>query len=228
MKKVIDFLAELRLNNNRDWFEANRSRYKEVQSELSDFTQQLIDGIAGFDPSVKGLAVRDCTYRINRDVRFSHNKEPYKTYIGTYVCPYGKKSGYAGYYFHIEPRGEGFLGGSLITSGLYMPEPNVLRSVRYEIAENGAALEAAIRKAKGFTLNTENKLKRTPVGFAAGSPYDEYLKLKDIYLVKPLSDEALLKPDLINSMIRDFALTYDFNSQLNRAVKYAFEEGTDD
>lgn len=228
MKKVIDFLGELRFNNNRDWFEANRLRYKEVQSEFNDFTQQLIDGIAVFDPLVKGLTVRDCTYRLHRDTRFSHNKDPYKTYIGAYICPFGKKSGYAGYYFHVEPQGEGMLGGNFITSGLYMPESNVLRSVRYEIAENGAAFEAAIRKAKGFTLDTTNKLKRLPVGFIAGNPYDEYLKLKDIYVSKPLSDEALLKPDLINSVVRDFSLTYDLIAQLNHAVKYAFEEGTDD
>lgn len=225
MKQTIDFLRELRCNNNRDWFEANRTRYREVQSKMNDFAQQLIDGIAGFDPSVKGLAVRDCTYRINRDIRFSSNKEPYKTHIGIYVCPFGKKSGYAGYYFHVEPRAGEFPGCNLITSGLYMPEPKVLKSARWEIAENGAALEATIRKAKGFTLETQSKLKRVPVGFAAGSPYEEYLKLKDIYLSKPLSDEALMEPDLIRSVVRDLALTYDFTARLNRAVKYAFEEG---
>lgn len=228
MKQVIEFLGELRCNNNRDWFEANRLRYKQVQSEFNEFTQKLIDGITGFDPLVKGLTVRDCTYRLHRDTRFSHNKDPYKTHIGAYICPFGKKSGYAGYYFHIESQGDGMLGGSFLTSGLYMPESKVLKSVRYEIAENGAAFEAAIEKAKGFTLDTTNKLKRTPVGFAADSPYDEYLKLKDIYISKPLSDGKLLKPDLINSVLHDFALTYDFTAQLNRAVKYAFEEGTDD
>lgn len=228
MKEVLEFLADLRLNNNRPWFEANKARYKEALAVFNAFTEELIEGIAAFDPAVRGLTLRDCTYRIYRDTRFSNDKTPYKTHMGAYVCPHGKKSGYAGYYFHIEPVGDGLLGGHLMTSGLYMPEPAVLRSVRYEIAENGAAFEKAMRKAKGFTLDQSNKLKRLPTGFTPGSPYDEYLKLKDVYMIKPMTDDYLLQPNLAAVAARDLATTYDLTAQLNKAVTYAFEENTDD
>lgn len=103
MKEVIEFFRELHDHNTREWFDANRARWKRVQTQFHAFAEGLIDGIASFDPSVQGLRAKDCTYRIARDTRFSPDKSPYKTYIGAYVAPHGKKSGYAGYYFHIEP-----------------------------------------------------------------------------------------------------------------------------
>ena len=134
MKSVIDFLVGLRSDNSKEWFDAHKAEYKAAKAEFEDFTAQLIDGIAGFDPSVRGLAVKDCTYRIYRDIRFSNDKTPYKTHMGAYICRGGKKSGNAGYYFHVEPAGDGgMIGGHLLTAGLYMPEPEVLRSVREDI-----------------------------------------------------------------------------------------------
>lgn len=224
MKNVIDFLSELRKNNHKEWFEANKGWYKEALGEFNAFTETLIEGIASFDPLVAGLTLKDCTYRIYRDVRFSHDKTPYKTHMGAYVCPKGKKSGYAGYYFHLEPKGEGLLGGNLMTAGLYMPEPVVLRSLREEILDNGAELLAAAEEAKGFTLDQSNKLKRTPTGFPADSPYDEYLKLKDFYVVKPFDDKLLGSKDLLDKVVTGFRSTHRLTTQLNRAVQYAYEE----
>ena len=228
MKKVIEFLQDIRVNNNREWFEAHKARYKEAQEEFNTFTEKLLAGISGFDPSVRGLTVKDCTYRIYRDVRFSPNKDPYKTHMGAYVCPHGKKSGYAGYYFHIEPGVNGLPGQNFLTSGLYMPEPNVLKSARWEIAENTEEFAASIKKAKGFELGQGNKLKKVPAGFEPGAPYEEYVKLKDIYLERAVSDEFLLQDELAKVVTREFARTYDFISILNKAVGYAFEENTDD
>ena len=229
MKTVIEFLEQVRMNNNREWFEDNRAWFREAQGEFNAFAEKLIEGVAGFDPSVRGLMLKDCTYRFYRDTRFSPNKDPYKTHMGVYICPFGKKSGYAGYYFHVEPAFEGgMMGGNMMTSGLYMPESHVLKSVRYDILEHGPAFEAAISKAKGFELGEENKLKRIPTGFTPGSPYDEYLKLKDVYVSKSISNDYVLQADLAEKATKDFALTYDLTAMLNRAVRYAFEENTDD
>lgn len=225
MKKVIEFLKQVRRNNDRDWFQANRGLYDQARAEFDEFVEGLIEGIAGFDPSVRGLTVKDCTYRIYRDTRFSNNKDPYKTHMGAYVCPGGKKSGYAGYYFHVEPVcDDGMIGCNMMTSGIYMPSPDVLRSVRHDIVDNGAEFDRAVRRAKGFVIDEENKLKRLPTGFAPGSPYDEYLKLKDIYLVKSLSNDYLLQPDLVKRVVHDYSLTYDFMKIVNRAVQYALED----
>ncbi len=223
MKKVIDFLCALRANNHRDWFEAHRDRYAEALAEFNAFAQRLIDTMPSVDPSVAGLTLRDCTYRIYRDTRFSNDKTPYKTHMGVYICPKGKKSGYAGYSFHVEPEGEGFPGNSLLSAGLYMPSAEVLHSVRDELADNGAEVIAALEKAAGFVLDTSSRLSRPPKGFSADSPYIEYIKLKDFSVYLPIGNEFLTAPDLLERTVAGFRKTVELNRLLNRAVTYAFE-----
>lgn len=214
MKNILNFLTELRENNNRPWFEANKERYKEVQSEFNQFAEQLIVEIEKFDPEVKGVTLREVTYRIYRDVRFSPNKEPYKTHIGAYVCPQGKKSGYAGYYFHIEPE------NCLLAAGLHCPQPNVLKSVREEILDNGAGFVAALKAASGFELDRAATLKRTPKGFPSDTPYEEFLRLKEFDLLKSINPQRCT----LEEVIAAFKVTRPFNELLNKAVKYAHEE----
>lgn len=217
MNDVLDFLRDLKLNNNREWFEANKPRYKAVEALFLNFTQQLIDGITEFDSTIKGVTVKDCTYRIYRDVRFSPNKEPYKTHMGAYVCPGGKKSGYAGYYCHLEPE------ASILVVGLHCPEPDVLRSVRDEVEDNGAAFLRLVKQSDGFQLDQSTKLQRVPKGFPADSPYAEYLKLKEFDLIKPVTETG---NRLLECVLADFKATKEFKEMLNRAVKYAMEERT--
>ena len=133
MKRVIDFLSDLSRNNNKPWLETNRDRYLQAQELFHSFTRELIEGIAMFDAEVSGLTVKDCTFRLYRDIRFSPDKTPYKTNMGAYICPGGKKSGYAGYYFHLEAPGKGNNGNHFMSSGLYQPAPLVLKSVRDDI-----------------------------------------------------------------------------------------------
>ena len=224
MEKVIEFLTEVYYNNNRDWFEANKPRYKEAQAEFNAFSEKLIEGIAAFDPATRGLTLKDCTYRIYRDVRFSPDKRPYKTHMGVYVCPGGKKSGNAGYYFHMEPMGENGKPVYFMTTGLYMPEPKVLKSVRDEIFDNNKEFLATVEKAKGFRMNEDNKLKRTPVGYPAGSPMDEYLKLKDVCLEQFFDEKTVLRDDLADWAAKELKKSCPFNTLLNKAVQFAREE----
>lgn len=224
MREIIDFLRRLHDNNDRAWFDAHRSEWTQVKGRFAAFTQQLIDGISAFDPSVRGLRPQDCTYRIARDTRFSPDKSPYKTYMGAYIAPKGKRSGFAGYYFHVEPCTDSLLWCNMLSAGLYCPEPTVLRSIRDEILDNGDEIEAAIAKAKGFRLYENNKLKRVPTGFPADSQYAEMLKLKDVYLEKPITEEFLLADDLLERSLAEFRRTQPFLAILNRAVQYAYDE----
>lgn len=224
MREIIDFLRRLHDNNDRAWFDAHRSEWTQVKGRFAAFTQQLIDGISAFDPSVRGLRPQDCTYRIARDTRFSPDKSPYKTYMGAYIAPKGKRSGFAGYYFHVEPCTDSLLWCNMLSAGLYCPEPTVLRSIRDEILDNGDEIEAAIAKAKGFRLCENNKLKRVPTGFPADSQYAEMLKLKDVYLEKPITEEFLLADDLLERSLAEFRRTQPFLAILNRAVQYAYDE----
>ncbi len=228
MKQVVDFLTALSAHNDREWFEVHKAEYKVALARFEQLTARLIEGISVFDPSVAGLSVKDCTYRIYRDVRFSHDKRPYKNYMGAYVAPHGKKAGWSGYYFHIEPvPDEGsWSGGSLISTGLYCPSPEVLKSVREEIVDNGAAIVSAVESARGFELDQTAKLKRLPKDFAdqSGSPFEELLKLKDIYVVQRFSLKDVLSENFLDRVLAEFRKTKALNDLLNRAVEWAMNE----
>lgn len=213
MNEILTFLEELKANNNRDWFQANIARYRDVQQRFDDIMSELLAGVSSFDSAVVGVQVKDCTYRIYRDIRFSPNKEPYKTHIGGYICPRGKKSGFAGYYFHLEPN------NSLLALGLHCPEPKIIASVRDEIYDNGKEFLDSIKAAKGFTVDTSSSLKRVPRGYAPDSEFADYLKLKDFDLVKPLK----IGDDTIKQAVADFKKGYKFVHLLNKAVAYAKE-----
>lgn len=231
MEKVLHFLRELRKNNNREWFEAHKNEYKEVRAVVEALTAELIESISAFDDGIRGLTVKECTYRIYRDTRFSSDKTPYKTHIGIFISAGGKKSGNSGYYVHIEPQseeisndGSGYLHGCMLSTGIYMPEPSVLHSIREDICYNGEEFIKAIEKAKGFVLCEDNKLKRTPVGFPSDCPYSEHLKLKSMHLEMRVKESFMLSSDLAKRCADAFVLTHDFNRRLNMAAQYAKEQ----
>ena len=225
MKSVIDFLTALHDNNNREWFNAHKSEYQLALARFNSFVEELIAGIRTFDDSIGALSVRDCTYRIYRDTRFSADKTPYKTYFSAFIAPHGKSSGYGGYYFHLSPQqGDNLLGGSFLITGVYMPESKVLQSIREEIEYNGAAIEAAIAASAGFTLSRMNSLKRTPRGFPTGTPYDEMLRLKDLCIERSIDSNYLLADNLTDRTVEAFRSTHRFLTMVNRAIRYAYEE----
>lgn len=223
MEKILNFLNNLRLNNNREWFEDHKKEYKEALELFNEFTLKLISGISSFDPSVKNLTLKDCTYRIYRDVRFSHDKSPYKTHMGAFVCPKGKGSGYSGYYFHIEAKGSEYIGGHILSTGIYRPAPIVVKNIREEIMLNGLGFQETIDHAAGFVLDSGDSLKRVPAGFPADSPYAEYFKLKDYFLMKFVDDDFLLAEGLLERTLEEYKKTLPFNNLLNKVVDYAFE-----
>lgn len=224
MRETIAFLKELAANNNKQWFDDNRARYRVLRTRFEELTAELIDGIGTFDAEVRGLTPKECIFRINRDTRFSNDKSPYKTHFSAYICPHGKKSGYAGYYFHVEPQGDGMIGHSMLAAGAVCIPPIVLRSIREEILDNGDQMLASIAAAKGFEIDRTYSLKRTPTGFPTGTPYDDLLKLKDVCLGRKLSEDELYSTDLLPFMIETLRSTHPFIVQVNRAIQYAYEE----
>ena len=223
MKEVLDFLSDLRVHNDREWFESNRSRYEGARRKFLAFTEGLIAGIGSFDPEVRELTAKDCTYRIYRDIRFSANKDPYKTYMGAYVCRGGRKSGFAGYYFHLEPFDSEAKTGCFLVAGLYMPESDVVKSVREEIFEDGAGFVRDVGKAREFRFSFAGALRRIPAGYPADSPYADYLKMKDFCLECPLSEQEIASADLLERTVDRFRGARPFLMRLNRAVEYAYE-----
>lgn len=225
MQEILAFLDDLRHNNRKEWMDARRARYKELRGRFEALVAELIEGCASFDPSVGGLTPKDCTYRMNRDIRFSPDKSPYKTHFSAFIAPGGKKSGLAGYYFHVEPEGEGTLiGYSCLAAGQVCLPPAVLRSIREEIVDHGDAMLAAIAAADGFAIDETNKLRRVPTGFESGTPYDELLKLKDHCLMRRMATAELFEADLLERLVARFRTTQPYIEQLNRAIRYAYEE----
>ena len=102
--EIMQFLTELKQNNNREWFQANKNRYDSLRKGFIDEVQQLIDRIALFDPEIAGLEAKDCLFRIYRDIRFSPDKTPYKIHFAAYMASCGGRgSERGGYYIHLEP-----------------------------------------------------------------------------------------------------------------------------
>lgn len=223
MKDVMTFLNGVLMNNNRPWFQENKDLYLKAQERINNMTVELIEGISKFDSSVKNLSVSDCTYRIYRDIRFSPDKRPYKTHMGIYVCPNGKKSGLAGYYLHFEGEDAEYLGCNGLFTGLWNPDKNALKNIREDICYDGAAFEKAIEKAKNFTLDTSCTLSKTPKDFPKDSPYDYLLRLKQYNLVQTLPERMLYSDKLIEWALEEFKTSLEFNQLLNRAVMFSEE-----
>ena len=221
MQEIIDFLDELSANNDRTWFETNRERYKNVKQRMDSVAEEFIEAIATFDSSVEGLRVKDCTYRIYRDTRFSKDKSPYKTWFGVYVCPRGKKSGFSGYYMHVEPDQNHYM----LCTGAYCPTPGEIKSVREEIMTEGDAFVQTIEAAEGFEVDWSSALKRMPQGWSAEDIHSEYYRLRNYILVKMVDKDYFLRPDAIQRAAEDMRCTRAFNDTLNRAIEYAREMG---
>lgn len=218
LQRVWNFLDVLYDNNNKPWFDAHKDEYKLALADFQSFCEQLILGISKFDKSVVGLTVKDCTYRIYRDLRFSLDKTPYKTHMGVYVCPQGKKSGNAGYYVHIEPHSE-----SMLVAGLYMPTPDVLKSVREEIMCNGKNFDTIIKSCKHFDLDWTSALKKVPNGWNKGDEYSDYYRLKDFDVVQLITKEQITSSDFLDFVLNEFKKTVELNELLNKCVLYAKE-----
>lgn len=204
-KSTLQFLKNLKKNNNKPWFDAHRSEYEAAKADFAAFIQIIIDKQAKKDNTISHLKAKDCMFRINRDVRFSKDKSPYKTNFGASINKGGKKAmSSAGYYFHLEP-GNSFVGG-----GLYQPMPDDLRKMRQEIDYNFAAFKKIIGTAKFKSIykdldkSKEFTLSRVPKGYEPDNLAAEYLKLKSYITMIPISDADLISPELVKKTVDAF------------------------
>jgi uncharacterized protein (TIGR02453 family) len=212
------FLKDLKKNNNKTWFEKNKSAYVDAKDDAEHFVEQLINGLGKIDADIAVLQAKDCTYRIYRDVRFSSDKTPYKTHVGAFLNKGGKKVPTAGYYFHAEP------GQSMAGGGLWMPMPAELNKVRQEIDYNFADWTKMLgdRRFKKYFpdgLDQEAVLSRPPKGYDAENPAIGFLKLKSFVVTRRLSDETMLSRSLLKEVTGVFSAMKEFIDFLNRALE---------
>lgn len=215
---TIQFLKSLSKNNNKPWFDANRPKYEAAKKNFESFIQELINTHAKKDSTIAELTAKACMFRINRDVRFSKNKAPYKINMGASINRGGKKSVFAGYYFHLEP-GNSFVGG-----GIWMPMPAEIQKIRQEIDYCYDEFDKIITSKK-FTAtyktldqDKEFKLANVPKGYTKDNPAAAYLKLKSWIAIQPVTDAELTSKDLLKKSTAAFAALQPMIEFLNRAV----------
>ena len=215
---TLKFLKDLKKNNNKPWFDAHRKEYEAAKTDFTSFIQTVIDKHGKTDPTIKSIAAKDCMFRINRDIRFSKDKSPYKTNMGAYINRGGKKSVFAGYYFHCEP-GQCFVGG-----GLWMPMPPELNKVRQEIDYNLEAFKKIITSKKfrsvynDLSHEPEYVLSRVPKGYEPGNRAAEYLKMKSFVAMTPLKDSDLTSRDLEKKTTTAFAALQPLIDFINESL----------
>ena len=213
---VLKFLKDLKKNNNRDWFQANKDRYDEAKAEFETFINLVIHEIARFDPSVRFIDARDCMFRIYRDVRFSKNKEPYKTNFGAWMTKDGRKSSGPGYYFHLAP-GEYFVSG-----GIYMPDPELLKRIRQEIYYNIKEFKGIIEDRqfrKHFTgIDDYDKTKVAPRDFPQDFPDIDFLKNKSFTVSFALDEKILASDKLLKTVVTVYKAMQPYNDFLRKAL----------
>lgn len=216
--QTLRFLTALKKNNNKPWFDANRAQYEAARIDFSNFIQLVIDALQKSDTTITGLTARDCLFRINRDIRFSKDKTPYKTAFGASIKRGGRKSGFAGYYFHLEP-GQTFGGG-----GLWMPEAPALKAVRQEIDYNweefrGIVAEKSFQKTYGDLYKSgEVSLATMPKGYEKDNPAAPYLRLKSFIAEVKFSDEDLTRGSLHKKTVAAFEALQPLLNFINRTI----------
>lgn len=217
-QSTVQFLKSLAKNNNKPWFDANRPVYEAAKKNFESFIQDLITAFGKKDPSIASLLAKECMFRINRDVRFSKNKAPYKTNFGASINRGGKKSIFAGYYFHFEP-GNSFVGG-----GIWMPMPADVQKIRQEIDYCFDEFKKIITSKKFTSVyktlaqDKEFRLANVPRGYAKENPAADYLKYKSWIAMKTLTDTELTSKDLVKKTVEAFVSLQPLIEFLNRAI----------
>jgi uncharacterized protein (TIGR02453 family) len=212
------FLKDLKKNNNKPWFDENRKQYELAKADFYLTVDKIIEGIAKFDEPIGALKAKDCAFRINRDVRFSKDKSPYKTNMGASITQGGKKINGAGYYFHCEP------GQSFAAGGFYMPETPQLAKIRQEIDYNFDEWKKIVENKtfkKYFTNGIEGieTLSRPPKGYDENNPAIEYLKMKGFIISRPFTDAELQDKNTLKEITRTFEAMKPIIDFLNKAVE---------
>ena len=217
-KDTLQFLDDLKANNNRDWFLDNKKRYEDFKKDYQLLVADLLDAMKPLDPSLEMLEVKNCTFRINRDIRFSKDKTPYKSHLGIWLSSGAKGLNRSGYYIHLEN------GSSFIAGGLYCPEANDLKKMRKEIAYFHEDLDSILneeafkKEFNDFDRDEKNTLKNPPRGYEKEHPAIDLLKLKSFESSQKIDFSTAGTKDLVTTVSKKLILLKPLNDFINRAL----------
>ena len=217
-RELVNFLQGLAENNNRAWFVMNKPSYDILRADFIALVGEVIAETATFDKPVKGQDARKALFRINRDIRFTKDKSPYKTHFSAVIAPGGKKDPGSHYYFHIDHEGK-----LLVAGGCYLPPADVLAKIRRKIAAEPAKFSKLLKHktlwAHYKTFADEGKLARPPKGYEKDTPHIEFIKQKS-FIVWTETPVRGLDGAKLNQRIADgFKLSLPLILWLREAVK---------
>jgi uncharacterized protein (TIGR02453 family) len=215
-KETFNFLAQLKLNNNKEWMDANRKAYEKAKADFEAFVTEIIKGLSRMEPLMSELTAKQCIFRLNRDIRFSNDKSPYKSNFGAAFSIGGKKSDHGGFYLHLEP-GASFVGG-----GCWMPPAEMLKNIRQEIDYDLEAFKAIVEEKqfkKLYPVIEGEKLKKAPQGYDVENPAIEYLKYKSFTVGHAVTDAELLGTKASEVVLNSFEIMKPFVDFLNRSLE---------
>ena len=221
LQHTLDFLRDLREHNNREWFKQNRARYDKAYAAWEDLIQELIVRFEVVD-DLGGVTPAQTMYRINRDVRFSPDKSPYKIWFGALLGTEGRKTLGRSYYVQLAPN-DSFLGG-----GLYMISPAELDVVRRGIADDSRSLRAVLDSESFkhyFGTMTGEQLKTAPKGYAKDDPNIDLLRYKQFLAGCSLTDEQVISNDFVDYTLEVFLALKPFVTYFYDILDEARAEG---
>lgn len=214
MQEIFDFLSELEVNNNRDWFHQNKKRYLIIKKLFDKYVAGLIEEISFFDPEISNVSVDQSLYRIYRDVRFSPDKTPYNTYLNASIKLGGKKSLRGGYYVHLQP------GRSLFGGGIGGRDANLLKAVRKDIYNTMDEFKSIVQNEEfkqHYTFGDE-KLKKVPSPFPKDDPDGDWLKYKRYTPASFVPDSFFSGEDAVQRSVGRLKLLVPLNRFLNYTI----------
>ncbi|MCX6171881.1 MAG: DUF2461 domain-containing protein [Flavobacterium sp.] len=217
-KEALQFLTDLIANNNTEWMHANKKRYENYKKEYHNYIASILTEMKPLDESLELLEVKNCTFRINRDIRFSKDKSPYKTNMGVWLTQNKFRKNSPGYYIHFEK------GNSFIAGGVWCPEADELKKIRKEIVFFYEDLEAIVndynfkKEFISITQNDSNSLKNAPKGFEPNHPAIEFLKLKSFTASEKIDDELFTNKDFSKVIAQKLIVLKPLNDFLTRAL----------
>jgi uncharacterized protein (TIGR02453 family) len=224
--EAMKFLRGLARNNDREWFEARRDVYERaVKAPMLALIEEINAGMIEFAPE-HVRPPHKVAMRIYRDIRFSPNKQPYKTHLSAWWSRRGmEKTSGGGFYLQISPQ------EVMIAAGVYMPEREQLLALRRWMSGHHDDYRVMVKKllkarGAGFEPNESEALTRMPKGFAADDPADELVRAKSWGVHATLPAEAALEPTLAGEIVRRVRLATPLIETLNSAILTRDEEAS--
>lgn len=218
-KEAVQFFEDLVANNNTEWMHANKKRYEDFKKDYHSYISSILAEMKPLDPNLDALEVKNCTFRINRDIRFSKDKSPYKTNIGVWLTQNKNSKNAPGYYIHFEK------GNSFIAGGCWCPEPGELKQIRKEIAFFYEDLEAIVSDKKfksefgTMSQDEKNTLKKAPKDFESNHPAIEFLKMKSFTASQKIDDKLFLDNNFSKIIAQKLIVLKPMNDFLLRALE---------